>query len=86
MSSGSQPCGVKSRDGRLWFSNRGGLVVVDPARCPDSPAPQVLMEEIVADGKLLPADSSLDFPPGAGGFLDLRFTATSLHSPDPAEF
>jgi signal transduction histidine kinase len=80
---GSQPEGFKGRDGRLWFSTKRGLAVVDPAECPASlPPPQVMIESIVADGQALPVAASLRLPPGGGRHLDIRFTTTSLHSPD----
>jgi ligand-binding sensor domain-containing protein/signal transduction histidine kinase len=80
---GSQPAGLKARDGRLWFPTRRGLVVVDPAVCPtNSPSPRVLIESAVANGQTLPVDASPEVPPGRGRALEIRFTATSLHSPE----
>jgi signal transduction histidine kinase len=82
-SDGSQPSVVKGTDGRLWFPTRGGLAVVDPAHCPSNvPPPHVLIEDVVFDGETVKADAPLKMGPGRGRHLDIRFTATSLHSPE----
>jgi signal transduction histidine kinase len=82
-SDGSQPSVVKGKDGRLWFPTRGGLAVVDPVRCPsNAPPPHVLIEDVVFDGETVPADAKVELGSGRGRHLDIRFTATSLHSPE----
>jgi len=53
-----QPAGWRSRDGKLWFATRKGLVIIDP----DHPeynelVPPVVIEEVVADGENLPASA-----------------------------
>lgn len=83
---GSQPAGLKASDGRLWFPTRRGLVVVDPAACPtNSPSPGILIESAVADGQTLAVNASPELPPGQGRALEIRFTATSLHSPEKVQ-
>ena len=48
---GFHPAGLKTRDGRLWFSTVKGLVMVDPANISvNETAPPVAIEEIVVDG------------------------------------
>ncbi|HKS38894.1 MAG TPA: two-component regulator propeller domain-containing protein [Verrucomicrobiae bacterium] len=80
---GSQPAGLKASDGRLWFPTRRGLAVVDPATCPtNSPSPGISIESAVADGQTLAMNASPELPPGQGRTLEIRFTATSLHSPE----
>ncbi len=45
------PAGLKTKSGRLWFATLKGIVAVDP-RTPamDSPAPTVVIEEVLMDG------------------------------------
>ncbi|MEO6336245.1 MAG: two-component regulator propeller domain-containing protein, partial [Verrucomicrobiota bacterium] len=54
-SSGFFPAGLKSKSGLLWFSTLKGVVVVDPRpnTAPSSP-PNVLLEEVLLDGNIVP--------------------------------
>jgi len=46
------PAGLKTRDGKLWFSTVNGLVVVDPANVRPNPTPPpVWLERLVIDGR-----------------------------------
>lgn len=48
---GYQPACMKSKDGRLWFSTSGGLVVVDPAKVAgNSFPPHLHIEQLQVDG------------------------------------
>ena len=43
----SQPAGLRTRDGRLWFASVKGVVMIDPRQPPDiTNAPTVLIEQI----------------------------------------
>src|SRR5439155_26043336 len=64
-SSGCQPAGCKTRDGKLWFPTVNGLAVVDPSQVPVNPlAPHVLVEEVLieenAKGWVFEVQSSAD--------------------------
>src|SRR5439155_8925451 len=64
-SSGCQPAGCKTRDGKLWFPTVNGLAVVDPSKVPVNPlAPHVLVEEVLieenAKGWVFEVQSSAD--------------------------
>ncbi len=68
MAGGNQPSACVGEDGRLWFATSGGLAMVDPACIRTNPLPPpVALEEVVADGKVLPwvAASSKSLPPDA---------------------
>lgn len=55
---GFSPAGLKTRDGKLWFSTVKGLVRVDPERLPSNELPPpVLIEQVVVDGMAVAADS-----------------------------
>ncbi len=92
------PAGLKTRDGRLWFSTIKGLVVVDPKTISSNsvpPAPEI--EELRVDGKPIacPNDSShsqtkssisnFTIGPGASR-VELRYTALSLTTPEKVQF
>ena len=50
------PAACKTPDGRLWFPTGRGVVVVDPKEIEqqerDTPLPQVVIEEVAADGEV----------------------------------
>ncbi|MDB6068024.1 MAG: Two component regulator, sensor protein [Pedosphaera sp.] len=49
--SGFSPAGLKTKSGKLWFSTLKGIVVADPnPRAVDTPAPLVMIEEVLLDG------------------------------------
>jgi ligand-binding sensor domain-containing protein/signal transduction histidine kinase/CheY-like chemotaxis protein len=71
----TQPSGWRSRDGRLWFTNISGAIVVDPARVSASrQPPEVRIEEVRVQNQPVPVEGRLELPPG-GSRLDIRFTA-----------
>ena len=70
----TQPSGWRAKDGRLWFANFSGVIVVDPARVSASrPPPEVRIEEVRVQGKRVPVEDQVELPPGAR--LEIRFTA-----------
>jgi signal transduction histidine kinase len=48
--SGFFPAGLKTKSGLIWFSTLKGIVVVDPHHTVNSPAPAVVLEQILVDG------------------------------------
>ena len=44
---GSQPAGIRARDGRLWFPTQDGVTVVDPARVTETLLP-VIVEAVTS--------------------------------------
>jgi signal transduction histidine kinase len=97
-SGGNQPACWRSRDGRLWFATIKGAVWVNPAELPlNSLPPPVVIEEISVDGQRLsedgqpsespavPVPARLRIPAGRH-YLDFKFTALSLTSPDKVRF
>jgi PAS domain S-box-containing protein len=79
------PAALRARDGRLWFPTTEGIVVIDPARLSlELPPPPVLVEEVIADGRLVPGDSP-SIPAGARN-IEIRFTALTFVSPELVRF
>jgi signal transduction histidine kinase len=80
------PALVSTRDGRLWFATGSGLVWVDPKRlATPPPAPQVILEEVFADGELLPPGRPMVVP-ALTERLTLRYTAPALGYPERLRF
>ncbi|WP_407737800.1 two-component regulator propeller domain-containing protein [Hyalangium sp.] len=72
---GSQPAGWKTRDGRMWFANLRGAVMVDPRDVRLlRRAPQPRIEELRVQGQPVPLAEQLELEPGQRD-LDIRFTA-----------
>jgi signal transduction histidine kinase len=73
-SSGCQPAGCKTRDGRLWFPTVNGLAMVDPESVPFNPLPPpVVIEEVMVEGESqgppspgVPQGDSAERPTGVG--------------------
>ncbi len=70
----------KDTDGRLWFATRVGVAMVSPAREQRNPLPPpVKIEEILADGRTLPAQGPWLLPARTRR-LDFHYTALSFAS------
>jgi len=96
----TQPAGCKGRDGRLWFPTTRGVVVVDPRNVnPRESAPQVVFEEINANGTMLPGDWLYERPTagpkadekhrlraGQGQMLEFKFTVNTFVAPERVRF
>lgn len=71
---------LKDPDGRLWFATRVGLAMISPAHEQRNPLPPpVKIEEVVADGRTLPAHGPWRLPAGTRR-LDFHYTALSFAS------
>jgi signal transduction histidine kinase/ligand-binding sensor domain-containing protein len=86
-STGLQPAGCKTPDGRLWFPTSKGLVVINPeeVKINDRPPPMAL-EELLVDGELVTNTvSPLQIPAGRNRF-EFHYTALSLVVPEKVSF
>ena len=89
---GFHPAGLKTRDGKLWFSTVKGLVMVDPGHITVNEVPPTVVSRrrVRADGVIAPGArsgraSARSFGPAsaAGG---VPFTALSLVAPERNRF
>lgn len=86
FSLGSQPPGFKSRDGRLWFGTRKGVVAIDTADLGRPlPPPPVVIEGAAVDGREVVSRGTLEVPPGARR-VEFHFTGLSLRAPHRLRF
>jgi signal transduction histidine kinase/ligand-binding sensor domain-containing protein len=91
--SGYLPHVTKSPDGKIWFTPRDGVSVIDPRHIPfNKLPPPVQIEQIVADGKTYwqnwsgDASSSPQKLPPLVRDLTIDYTALSLAVPEKVHF
>lgn len=87
-SGSGQPVSARTGDGRLWFPNYEGVAVLDPREVATrAPAPKVLVEAVLADGKELALTSGRDLraPSGVRRF-EFDYTAPNLASQQNMRF
>lgn len=99
---GFSPAGLKTATGLLWFPTTKGIAVIDP-RPPsaNAPPPNVVLEEVQADGLPINESRRLDSgaAPAAGGgplktyilppgkhHVELRYTGLSFGAPERIRF
>ena len=83
---GSQPGGLQTRDGKLWFPTAGGVVVIDPANVPHNPqAPQVLVETVLIDQARASFQSGVTLRPQQTN-LEIQYTGLSFIKPEHVRF
>ncbi|MCP5049391.1 MAG: response regulator, partial [bacterium] len=88
---GNQPAGWKSRDGKLWFPTKKGVVMIDPENIKLNPlTPPVKIGKIIADNETfeypLPGNPvTLTFPPGKERF-EIHYTGLSFLAPQRVRF
>jgi ligand-binding sensor domain-containing protein/signal transduction histidine kinase len=85
---GFDPSGLRSRDGRLWFTTLDGLVVVDPANLQlNTSAPPVIVEYAMRDDdrRVDPRQGVVRLPAGTRS-VEIAYTAFSLVAPRKTRF
>ncbi|QQS47519.1 MAG: hypothetical protein IPM66_02340 [Acidobacteriota bacterium] len=86
---GRQPSGIKTADGRLWFTTLGGVAVVTPEAAPFNPLPPpVRIEEVKIDNAITAFNVGHDeirLLPGQAN-LEIRYTGLSFVKPDQVQF
>lgn len=78
----SHPGAVRSPDGKLWFQNRGVVMMVDPDHLPNNTiVPPVQVEQVIADRRMYDAEANLRLPARTHqleiDYAGLSFTAPS---------
>jgi ligand-binding sensor domain-containing protein/AraC-like DNA-binding protein len=81
-----RPAACMDGSGSLWFATHEGAAVVQPDHLNiNRIRPRTVIEEVLADGRSIPAASAIDLRPGTKR-IDFRFTASSLSIPDRVRF
>ncbi len=82
----SSPAGWHARDGRLWFPTVRGVVVVEPGRLRRNLLPPpVVVDAVVAGGRVLSPAGAAELPGGTGK-LEVRYDALSFLVPSRVRF
>ena len=75
---GVDPSGIKTRDGKLWFPTRDGVVIIDPESVVhDSVPPLVMIESSLVDNVSTPVNAPLRIPPGRPN-VEINYTAPNF--------
>ncbi len=83
---GRQPSGIKTRDGRLWFTTLKGVAVVNPEELPvNTLPPLVLIEGATLDRNAADISAGLRVLPGQSN-LEIAYTALSFVKADQVRF
>ncbi len=87
---GFHPSGLKTRDGKLWFSTVKGLVMVDPENISiNETPPPIVVEQVLVNGvaqsEISNRASQLEFGPGVQR-VEFQYTALSLVAPERNRF
>lgn len=81
-----QPSAWRARDGRLYFSTRKGMVVVNPDNLPrNTRVPPVVIEDFLVNQQTQPLGTTLELTPGKESF-EFHYTALSLLAPGRVRF
>ncbi|MDQ3686159.1 MAG: histidine kinase [Acidobacteriota bacterium] len=83
---GTQPAGVKTRDGKLWFPTQGGVAVINPEAVPrNEQPPPVVIEGCVLDREPVAFRPYIRIEPGQES-LDIQYTGLSFIKPEQLKF
>ncbi len=74
-----------AENGDVWFPSTAGVVHLAAGRLATKKTPPALIEEVVADGRQVPAQATLPLGPGDGE-LEIHYTAVRLGSPEGIRF
>jgi len=85
MSGSLQPAGARSGSGGLWLPSLKGVVRIDPSALPERAVMPALIEQVVADGRVMPLSGNIEIPPGPGK-LEIDYTACFLAAPGRLSF
>lgn len=81
-----QQSGCRTADGRLWFSTRAGVTVVDPEHLDRNELPPpVRIEGFVVDRSAPQIESGIRLAPGLHN-IEIRYTALSFRIPERVHF
>ena len=85
MHGGTQPAGCITPSGELWFPSNRGPVRILPDQTRPGDLPQVVIEQVLVDGREEPISGRLVVPPGEGK-LQIDYSAIRLRSQERIRF
>jgi len=82
----NQPTGLKTPDGKLWFSTYKGVVMLDPTHVKVNPVPPIVrINKLIVDRKEIPLAKETVLEPGVKNF-EFYYTALSYAGPEKIRF
>ena len=85
MHGGTQPAGCLTLSGELWFPSNRGPVRILPDKARPGVVPQVVIEQVLVDGREVPNSGHLVVPPGERK-LEINYSAIRLRSQERIRF
>jgi len=84
---GVQPAACRTRDGRLWFSTTGGVVMIDPNHLHNNAiAPPVSITAVLVNGRRVNPHRSIQIKPSETNNLEIHYAGLSFISPEKMTF
>ena len=82
----SQPAGVRTRDGRMWFPTTNGVAIIDPSDIPlNSVPPEVTIETLKVDSLSINLENQVSIGPGYS-YLEIHYAGLSFVVPEKMIF
>ena len=75
----------RTAEGELWFATANGAIHLNPGDLEEGKSPQVLLEQVLLDGKPVASAALQRLRPGRGR-LEFQFTAPCLTAPERIRF
>lgn len=85
VNGGVQPAGSAGSSGDLWFPTTKGAVRIEPDEVRAARPRDVIIEQVIADGREIPVRSSVRIRPGDGK-LEIHYTSPALIEPEQIRF
>ena len=82
----SQPAGLRTKDGHLWFPTTNGVVTIDPAAITlNTVPPKVTVEDVSVDNVSVELQNPVQIAPGYGQ-LEIHYAGLSFTVPEGMAF
>jgi ligand-binding sensor domain-containing protein len=78
----SQPAGIRSKDGRMWFPTTNGVAIINPSDVPlNSVPPELTIETLKVDSLSVDLENHVSIGPGYS-YLEIRYAGLSFVVPE----
>jgi hypothetical protein len=82
----SQPAGIRTRDGRMWFPTTNGVAIIDPSNIPvNTVPPEVTIETLKVDSLSIDLANQVSIGPGYS-YLEIHYGGLSFVVPEKMTF
>ncbi len=82
----SQPAGIRTRDGRMWFPTTNGVAIIDPSDVPlNTVPPEVTIETLKVDSLSIDLGNEVSIGPGYS-YLEIHYAGLSFVVPEKMVF